>query len=69
LVDGIYPRYNRFVKSQKNPITTAQQSFASWQEAAVRKDTIERAFGVFKGQWQVFARPLQLHHVAEIAYV
>jgi hypothetical protein len=67
LVDGIYPRYNRFVKSQKNPITTtAQQRFAAWQEA-VRKD-IERAFGDFEGQWQVFARPLQLHRVVEIAY-
>jgi hypothetical protein len=66
LVDGIYPSYNRFVKSQKNPITTAQQRLAAWQEA-VRKD-IERAFDVFKGQWQVFARPLLLHHVAEIAY-
>jgi hypothetical protein len=65
LVDGIYPRYVRFVKSYKLPITQAQKWFSSWQEA-VRKD-IERAFGVLKGRWQVLARPIQLHKPDEIA--
>jgi hypothetical protein len=65
LVDGIYPRYVRFVKSFRVPITAEQKRFASWQEA-VRKD-IERAFGVLKARWQVLARPMHLHKPEEIA--
>jgi hypothetical protein len=48
LVDGIYPKYSRFVKGIKDPVTTQEQcSYTGWQEAA-RKD-IERAFGVLQG--------------------
>jgi hypothetical protein len=65
LVDGIYPRYVRFVKSYRVPITAEQKRFAAWQEA-VRKD-IERAFGVLKARWQVLARPIHLHKPEEIA--
>jgi hypothetical protein len=47
-VDGIYPRFVRFVKSYKLPITQeAQKWFSSWQEAV--QNDIERAFGVLKG--------------------
>jgi hypothetical protein len=65
LVDGIYPKYNRFVHSYKTPITSEQQRYSGWQEA-VRKD-IERAFGVLKAQWQILARPIMLHTLLEIA--
>jgi hypothetical protein len=65
LVDGIYPKYNRFVHSYKTPITSEQRRYSGWQEA-VRKD-IERAFGVLKAQWQILARPIMLHTLLEIA--
>jgi hypothetical protein len=48
LVDGIYPKFSRFVKTVKEPVTHQQRVFASWQESA-RKD-IERAFGVLQGK-------------------
>jgi hypothetical protein len=44
LVDGIYPRYSRFVKGIHLPVTESEKSFTAWQEAA-RKD-IEQAFEV-----------------------
>jgi hypothetical protein len=44
LVDGIYPRYSRFVKGINLPVTESEKSFTAWQEAA-RKD-IEQAFEV-----------------------
>jgi hypothetical protein len=56
LVDGIYPKFSRFVKTVKEPATHQQRVFASWQESA-RKD-IERAFGVLQGKWQAMARPI-----------
>ncbi|KAG7366562.1 plant transposon protein [Nitzschia inconspicua] len=59
LVDGIYPRYTRFVKSFKFPASPEEKAYAGWQEGA-RKD-IQRAFGVLKTQWQFLARPIQLH--------
>jgi len=65
LVDGIYPNYNRFVKSIKCPITGEQRRFSKWQEGA-RKD-VERAFGVLKACWQVLARPIMLHLTSDIA--
>jgi hypothetical protein len=65
LVDGIYPKYIRFVKSYHSPITDKQKKYAAWQEAC-RKD-IERAFGVLKAQWQILARPIMLHEQTDIA--
>jgi hypothetical protein len=65
LVDGIYPKYSRFVKGIKEPITAQQKRYTAWQEAA-RKD-IERAFGVLKGTWQCLQRPIHLHHLRDIA--
>ena len=46
LVDGIYPRYSRFVKGVRQPISHEEQGFTEWQESK-RKD-IERAFGVLQ---------------------
>ena len=58
LVDGIYPRYSRFVKAVKQPILPEEGQMTKFQEAA-RKD-IERAFGVFQIMWQCAARPILL---------
>jgi hypothetical protein len=46
LSDGAYPRYSRFVKAIKQPISNRDRKFSAWQESA-RKD-IERAFGLLK---------------------
>jgi Plant transposon protein len=54
-VDGIYPKYARFVRGYKNPISEREKKFTEWQEAC-RKD-IERAFGVLQGRWQCMQRP------------
>jgi Plant transposon protein len=48
LVDGIYPRYLRFVQGIKSLI--GDQQFTMWQEGA--RKNIESAFGMFKGQFQ-----------------
>ena len=58
LVDGIYPRYSRFVKAIRQPILLHDRKFTSFQESA-RKD-IERAFGVFQCKWQASCRPIYL---------
>ena len=64
LVDGIYPRYARFVSGIKEPIGDHQKLFTGWQESA-RKD-IERGFGVMKGQFQFVERPIHLHSLEDI---
>jgi Plant transposon protein len=56
LVDGIYPKYSRFVHGIKQPSNKDQKKYTKWQEAS-RKD-IERAFGVLQGKWQCMARPM-----------
>ena len=56
LVDGIYPKFSRFVKAYKEPVGDYEKALTSWQESA-RKD-IERAFGVLQGKFQVLARPI-----------
>ena len=65
LVDGIYPRYSRFVKGMKEPVTEDEKTFTEWQEAA-RKD-IERAFGVLQGKFQALATPIVLLDLKIIA--
>jgi Plant transposon protein len=42
-VDGIYPKYIRFVKGMKQPVTQTERRYTQWQEAT-RKDN-ERVFG------------------------
>jgi hypothetical protein len=56
LVDGIYPKYSRFVRGFKAPITDEEVRFTGWQESA-RKD-IERAFGVLQCKWKVLSFPI-----------
>ena len=63
LVDGIYPKYNRFVKAVLEP-RNHERKFTKWQEAA-RKD-IERAFGVLQCRWQCVARPIYLMELKHI---
>lgn len=58
LVDGIYPKYSRFVKGIKDPINQAEKSYTAWQEAC-RKD-IERAFGNLQAKWKWIASPILL---------
>jgi hypothetical protein len=65
LVDGIYPRYSRFVKGIKEPIGLQEKDYTKWQEGA-RKD-IERAFGVLKATWQFFQTPILLHDLSSIS--
>ena len=65
LVDGIYPRYSRFVRGISEPITEIEKNYTGWQEAA-RKD-IERAFGVLQCKFQWIDRPFQLHDMKGIA--
>jgi hypothetical protein len=65
LVDGIYPKYSRFVKGMKEPITRKERIMTAWQEGA-RKD-IERAFGILQAKWQWIARPIHLHNLTDIS--
>lgn len=55
LVDGIYPKYTRFVRGIKEPSNIQEKKFTKWQEGC-RKD-IERAFGVLQCKFQCMARP------------
>lgn len=56
LVDGIYPKYSRFVKAVQCPILEEDKKFTAWQESA-RKD-IERAFGVLQCKFKAIALPI-----------
>jgi hypothetical protein len=67
LVDGAYPKFDRFVKQHGIPLTTAEIAFTKWQGAA-RKD-VERAFGVLQGRWQAIARPIQLWDLTQIGFM
>jgi hypothetical protein len=64
LVDGIYPRYSRFVRGLTQPITPSQTKFTAWQESA-RKD-IERAFGVLQCKFKAISTPIHLIGLPEI---
>ena len=64
LVDGIYPKYSRFVKGYSQPIFKTEKNYTKWQEGA-RKD-IERAFGVLKQTWQFMDRPMRMLHLDSI---
>ena len=62
LLEGIYPRYSRFVKGISMPVFSEEIAFSAWQESS-RKD-IERAVGVLQCRFQVMARPSYSRHVA-----
>jgi Plant transposon protein len=59
LVDGIYPKYSRFVGTVKHPITEEEKKNCKWQESS-RKD-IERVFGVLQNRWNAMERPIHTH--------
>ena len=65
LVDGIYPKFSRFVKGIKEPTSVQEKKYTGWQEAS-RKD-VERAFGVLKCTWQFLDRPILLHKLTDIS--
>ena len=65
LVDGIYPRYSRFVKAVKQPINEEEKRFTLFQESA-RKD-IERAFGVLQVKFKAVANPIHWMDMTEIS--
>jgi Plant transposon protein len=65
LVDGIYPKYARFVRGYKAPILAEEKKFTKWQEGA-RKD-VERAFGVLQAKWKAIANPIHLIDLKAIA--
>jgi hypothetical protein len=65
LVDGIYPKYSRFVRGLPQPITEEETRFTQWQESA-RKD-IERAFGVLQCKWKVLSYPIHTMNIESIA--
>jgi hypothetical protein len=65
LVHGIYPKYHRFVKGMKEPITRKERTMTSWQEGA-RKD-IKKAFEVLQSKFQWIARPINLHNLNNLS--
>jgi Plant transposon protein len=56
LVDGISPKYSRFVRGLSQPVTKAEIAFTSWQEGACKD--IERAFGVLQMKWKIINFPI-----------
>jgi Plant transposon protein/Ulp1 protease family, C-terminal catalytic domain len=64
LVDGIYPKYSRFMGAVKQPITDEEKKFSAWQEGA-RKD-VERGFGVLQCRWQAIEHPIHTHNPEKI---
>jgi Plant transposon protein len=64
-VDKLYPKYTRFVKEIKQPVTQIERRYTKWQEA-VKKD-IERDFGVLKGTWQFLERQVLLMDLKHIS--
>jgi hypothetical protein len=65
LVDGIYPKYSRFVRGLPQPVTDKEVRFTKWQESS-RKD-IERAFGVLQCKWKVLSYPIHTKNTDSIA--
>jgi Plant transposon protein len=65
LVDGVYPKFDRFVLPFPYPVYQAEIKFGDWQ-AAARKD-VERAFGILQGEWQAVARPIRSWSLTDIA--
>ena len=51
LADGIYPRWETFVKTVPRPRSAKEKHFASCQEGC-RKD-VERCFGILQARWAI----------------
>lgn len=64
LVDGIYPKTARFVKTKAVTVSEKEKRFASWQESA-RKD-VERAFGVLVRRFMILDKGIEFWHLHEI---
>jgi hypothetical protein len=64
LVDGIYPKLSRFMKTLPVACGRMWKRYASWQEAA-RKD-IERAFGVLQSKFRIVRNPIEKWHIENI---
>jgi hypothetical protein len=64
LVDGIYPKWAIFAKTNTTPITDREYLYAKRHEH-VRKD-IERCFGVLVMKFGILQRPLRNWYLQEI---
>jgi len=64
LVDGIYPCISQFVHTIPVPSPGQESNFSKWQESA-QKD-MECGFGILQSKYHFIARPIKLHHLAEI---
>lgn len=64
LVDDIYPKLSRFVKTLPVAVGRMWKRYASWQEAA-RKD-VERAFGVLQSKFRIVRNPIEKWHIETI---
>ena len=67
LVDGIYPRLSRFLKSIANPTLRIDREYARWQEG--KRKTIERGFGVLEKKFHCLVNPIQLYFIEDITKV
>ena len=67
LVDGIYPRLSRFLKSIVNPVLRIDREYSSWQES--KRKTIERGFGVLEKKFHALVNPIQLYFMEDITSV
>jgi len=66
LVDGIYPKLTRFLKTISVPLTKMDRNFSGWQEAS-RKD-VDRGFGVLQKKFHFLVHAIQMHHRDDIFY-
>jgi hypothetical protein len=67
LVDGIYPKLSRFVKTIQEPVGGKASRYARWQES-VQKD-VEQAFAVLQRKFQVLVRKIEQWCVGNIANI
>ena len=67
LVDGIYPKLSRFVKTIQELVGSKASRYARWQESA-QKD-VEQAFGVMQRKFQVLVQKIEHWYVGDIANI
>jgi hypothetical protein len=65
LCDSVYPDYSRFVTKILEPLTSAEQRFTKWQEAAWKD--IEWAYRVFQCKFQYVHCPIHNMDLATIS--
>jgi len=63
LVDGIYPSWAIFCKTNLHPITAREKKYASRQEA-VQKD-IKRCFGVLVQHFKILQQPIHYWYLED----